>query len=89
MSRAWAALCKERDALLLVDEVQTGIGRTGSFFAYQSYGIAPDVVTCAKGIAGGLPMGACLVSKGLGDILQPGQNGSTFGGNPWPAPPPG
>ncbi len=77
-----AALCKERDALLLVDEVQTGSGRTGSFFAYQGYGIAPDVVTCAKGIAGGLPMGACLVSKGLGDILQPGQNGSTFGGNP-------
>lgn len=77
-----AQLCKERDVLLLVDEVQTGIGRTGTFYAYQGYGIEPDVVTTAKGIAGGLPMGACLVSKALGDILIPGQNGSTFGGNP-------
>ena len=75
-------LCKERDVLLLVDEVQTGIGRTGAFYAYQGYGIEPDVVTTAKGIAGGLPMGACLVSKALGDILTPSQNGSTFGGNP-------
>jgi acetylornithine/N-succinyldiaminopimelate aminotransferase len=77
-----AQLCRERDVLLLIDEVQTGIGRTGRFFAYQGYGVQPDVVTCAKGIAGGLPMGACLVSERLGDILQPGQNGSTFGGNP-------
>ena len=75
-------LCREKDVLLLIDEVQTGIGRTGRFFAYQGYGVHPDVVTCAKGIAGGLPMGACLVSERLGDILQPGQNGSTFGGNP-------
>ena len=75
-------LCDEKNVLLLVDEVQTGVGRTGSFFAYQGYGVEPDVVTCAKGIAGGLPMGACLVSERLGDILQPGQNGSTFGGNP-------
>ena len=77
-----AQLCREKDILLLIDEVQTGIGRTGRFFAYQGYGVQPDVVTCAKGIAGGLPMGACLVSERLGDILQPGQNGSTFGGNP-------
>ena len=77
-----AQLCREKDVLLLIDEVQTGIGRTGRFFAYQGYGAQPDVVTCAKGIAGGLPMGACLVSERLGDILQPGQNGSTFGGNP-------
>ena len=77
-----AQLCREKDVLLLIDEVQTGIGRTGRFFAYQGYGVQPDVVTCAKGIAGGLPMGACLVSERLGDILQPGQNGSTFGGNP-------
>ena len=77
-----AKLCREKDVLLLIDEVQTGIGRTGRFFAYQGYGVQPDVVTCAKGIAGGLPMGACLVSERLGDILQPGQNGSTFGGNP-------
>ena len=75
-------LCSELDILMMVDEVQTGIGRTGRFFAYQGYGVQPDVVTCAKGIAGGLPMGACLVSERLGDILQPGQNGSTFGGNP-------
>lgn len=77
-----AQLCREKDVLLLIDEVQTGIGRTGRFFAYQGYGVQPDVVTCAKGIAGGLPMGACLVSERLGNILQPGQNGSTFGGNP-------
>lgn len=77
-----AQLCREKDVLLLIDEVQTGIGRTGRFFAYQGYGVQPDVVTCAKGIAGGLPMGACLASERLGDILQPGQNGSTFGGNP-------
>ena len=77
-----AQLCKEQDVLLLVDEVQTGVGRTGSFFAYQGYGVEPDVVTCAKGIAGGLPMGACLVSERLGDILKPGMQGSTFGGNP-------
>ena len=77
-----ARLCKERNVLLLVDEVQTGIGRTGTFYAYQGYGIEPDVVTTAKGIAGGLPMGACLVSEALGDILTSGQNGSTFGGNP-------
>lgn len=77
-----AELCREKDVLLLIDEVQTGIGRTGRFFAYQGYGVQPDVVTCAKGIAGGLPMGACLVSERLGDILQLGQNGSTFGGNP-------
>ena len=80
--QAIADLCREKDWLLLVDEVQTGIGRTGTFYAYQGYGIEPDVVTTAKGIAGGLPMGACLVSKALGDILTPGQNGSTFGGNP-------
>ena len=77
-----AQLCKERDVLLLVDEVQTGIGRTGTFYAYQGYGIEPDVVTTAKVIAGGLPMGARLVSEALGDILTSGQNGSTFGGNP-------
>ncbi len=77
-----AQLCKEKDVLLLIDEVQTGVGRTGTFYAYQGYGIQPDVVTTAKGIAGGLPMGACLVSEKLGDILTPGMNGSTFGGNP-------
>lgn len=80
--RGLETLCRQRDVLLMVDEVQTGVGRTGSFYAYQGYGVQPDVVTTAKGLAGGLPMGACLVSERLGDILQPGQNGSTFGGNP-------
>lgn len=77
-----AQLCREKDVLLIVDEVQTGVGRTGFFYAYQGYGVQPDVVTTAKGIAGGLPMGACLVSERLGEILKPGQQGSTFGGNP-------
>ena len=77
-----AQLCGEKDVLLLIDEVQTGIGRTGSFYAYQGYGVKPDVVTTATGLAGGLPMGACLVSERLGDILKPGMQGSTFGGNP-------
>ncbi len=75
-------LCRERDVLLMLDEVQTGVGRTGTFYAYQGYGVHPDVVTTAKGLAGGLPIGACLVNEKLGDILKPGMNGSTFGGNP-------
>ena len=75
-------LCSQHDVLLMIDEVQTGVGRTGTFYAYQGYGVHPDVVTTAKGLAGGLPIGACLVSEKLGDILQPGMNGSTFGGNP-------
>ncbi len=75
-------LCGERDVLLMLDEVQTGIGRTGHFFSYQGMGVQPDVVTAAKGLAGGLPIGACLVSEKLRDILKPGQQGSTFGGNP-------
>lgn len=77
-----SALCREKDVLLMVDEVQTGVGRTGSFYSYQGYGVAPDVVTSAKGLAGGLPIGACLVSEKLRNILKPGQQGSTFGGNP-------
>ena len=76
------ALCDEKKMLLLIDEVQTGVGRTGTFYAYQGYGIEPDVVTTAKGIAGGLPMGACLCSAALSGILTAGMNGSTFGGNP-------
>ncbi len=79
------ALCRERDVLLILDEVQTGIGRTGYFYSYQRCGILPDVVTSAKAIAGGLPMGACLVSEKLKDVLSAGQNGSTFGGNPMAA----
>ena len=75
-------LCKERDVLLMIDEVQTGVGRTGHFYSYQDYGVQPDVVTSAKGLAGGLPIGVCLVGEKLRDILKPGQQGSTFGGNP-------
>ncbi|MBO0680692.1 acetylornithine transaminase [Mycolicibacterium sp. S2-37] len=69
-------------ALLVVDEVQTGMGRTGAFFAHQHDGIVPDVVTLAKGLGGGLPIGACLAVGATGDLLTPGLHGSTFGGNP-------
>lgn len=75
-------LCDENAVLLIIDEVQTGIGRTGNFFAYQGHGVNPDIVTCAKGIAGGLPMGVCMVSEKLREIMKPGMNGSTFGANP-------
>ncbi len=75
-------LCDQRDVLLMMDEVQTGVGRTGSFYSYQGFGIVPDVATSAKGLAGGLPIGACLVGEKLRDLLKPGQQGSTFGGNP-------
>lgn len=77
-----AELCAEKDILLMVDEVQTGISRTGAFFCYQNYEIRPDIVTSAKGIAGGLPMGACLCSKKLAQTLSGGTHGTTFGGNP-------
>ncbi|BBZ44376.1 acetylornithine transaminase [Mycobacterium parmense] len=69
-------------ALLVLDEVQTGMGRTGAFFAHQHDGITPDVVTLAKGLGGGLPIGACLAVGPAADLLTPGLHGSTFGGNP-------
>ncbi|WP_343600630.1 acetylornithine transaminase [Mycobacterium sp.] len=69
-------------ALLVLDEVQTGMGRTGTFFAHHHDGITPDVVTLAKGLGGGLPIGACLAVGAAGDLLTPGMHGSTFGGNP-------
>jgi acetylornithine aminotransferase len=69
-------------ALLVVDEVQTGVGRTGVFYAHQHDGITPDVVTLAKGLGGGLPIGACLAVGATGELLTPGLHGSTFGGNP-------
>ena len=77
-----AVLCAERDWLLLVDEVQTGIGRTGTLFAFQQYGILPDAVSFAKGIGGGLPLGGFLASEKCRDVLTAGTHGSTFGGNP-------
>jgi acetylornithine/N-succinyldiaminopimelate aminotransferase len=69
-------------ALLAVDEVQTGVGRTGDFFAHQHDGVTPDIVTLAKGLGGGLPLGACLALGPAADLMTPGLHGSTFGGNP-------
>ncbi|MCP2258486.1 acetylornithine aminotransferase [Streptoalloteichus tenebrarius] len=69
-------------ALLVLDEVQTGIGRTGAWFAFQHAGIVPDVITLAKGVGGGLPLGVCIGVGGAGELLEPGQHGTTFGGNP-------
>jgi acetylornithine/N-succinyldiaminopimelate aminotransferase len=80
--RAAYKLCRERDVLFLADEVQTGIGRTGKMFAYQHYGILPDAVTFAKGIAGGLPMGGVLASEQCAEVLGAGDHATTFGGNP-------
>ena len=77
-----AKLCAERDWLLLIDEVQTGIGRTGALFAFQQYGIQPDVVSFAKGIAGGLPMSGILANEKCRDVFTPGTHATTFGGNP-------
>ena len=80
--RAVEALCREKDLLLIIDEVQTGAGRTGKFLACQHAGIRPDVVTMAKGLGGGLPVGACLCTEGLKEVMSAGMHGSTFGGNP-------
>lgn len=77
-----AVLCAERDWLLIIDEVQTGIGRTGSLFCYQQYGVKPDIVSFAKGIGGGLPLGGFLVNERCRGVLTPGTHATTFGGNP-------
>lgn len=77
-----AALCKQEGLLLIIDEVQTGMGRTGSWFAHQQYGIEPDIFTSAKGIASGLPAGAMLAKGYLREAFTPGTHASTFGGNP-------
>ena len=77
-----AALCAERDILLLIDEVQTGNGRSGTLYAFEQYGVAPDIVTTAKGLGGGLPIGATLLGAKTADTLTPSSHGSTFGGNP-------
>ena len=78
-ARQWT---QERDILLVIDEVQTGNGRTGMLFSYQHFGFLPDIVTTAKGLAGGLPMGACLLGEKTEQVLGAGSHGSTFGGNP-------
>lgn len=74
--------CQAHDILVIVDEVQTGIGRTGSLFACQQYGIKPDIITCAKGLGAGLPIGAALMNEKTQDVLGHGDHGSTFGANP-------
>ena len=80
--RAAAEIAKEVGALLCVDEVQAGVGRTGTFFAFEQLAIEPDLVTLAKGLANGLPIGGLLVRNGVADAIGPGDHGSTFGGNP-------
>ncbi|HCR74282.1 MAG TPA: aspartate aminotransferase family protein [Ruminococcus sp.] len=77
-----AQICREKDLVFIADEVQTGVGRTGKFLAAEHYGVKPDVVTLAKGIAGGLPMGVCLADEKCCNVLTKGTHGSTFGGNP-------
>ena len=76
------ALCEEHGALLIFDEVQTGIGRTGRMFAYERYGVVPDIITLAKALGGGFPIGAMLARGEVAETFQPGDHASTFGGNP-------
>ncbi len=80
--RALTELVHAQGALLIIDEVQTGNGRTGALYAYMNYGIAPDIVSTAKGLAGGLPLGATLLAESVQDVFSYGDHGSTFGGNP-------
>lgn len=75
-------LCKENGALFIIDEIQTGIGRSGMPFAFQHFGLSPDIITSAKGLGNGLPIGAVIGKKELRDVFSPGSHGSTFGGNP-------
>ena len=80
--RAAAKLCADHDIPLMIDEVQTGNGRTGKLYAYQHFGITPDIVSTAKGLGGGLPIGATLMGEKVQNVLKPGDHGSTYGGNP-------
>jgi len=75
-------LCRENDVLLMIDEVQTGNGRTGTLYTYEQFGVSPDVVTTAKGLGGGLPIGACMMGEKCQAVLGKGDHGSTYGGNP-------
>jgi acetylornithine/N-succinyldiaminopimelate aminotransferase len=77
-----AAICQEKDILLMVDEIQTGMGRTGTLFAYEQYGIEPDVISVAKGLGSGFPIGAIIAKEKTAKGFDPGSHGSTFGGNP-------
>ena len=79
---AVAKICEEKDILLIFDEVQTGIGRTGKLFAHSHFDCKPDVVTLAKGLGAGLPIGCALLGEKCADVLHPGDHGTTFGGNP-------
>lgn len=81
-ARAVRRICDENKILLIDDEVQTGIGRTGKMFAYENYGIEPDIMTLAKALGGGVPISALLAKKEAGDAFRPGDHGTTFGGNP-------
>lgn len=76
------SICKNNDVLLIVDEVQTGNGRTGKLYSYMHFGLSPDIITTAKGLGGGLPIGACILGEKVKDVLTPSSHGSTFGGNP-------
>ena len=80
--QAAAKIAGEKDIPLIIDEVQTGNGRTGMFYAYMNYGITPDIVSTAKGLGGGLPIGATMLSEKVQNVLGPGDHGSTYGGNP-------
>ncbi|GIW55827.1 MAG: acetylornithine aminotransferase [Nitrospiraceae bacterium] len=75
-------LCRQQDVLLIFDEVQTGMGRTGTLFAYEQFGVEPDIMTLAKGLGGGVPIGACLATGRVAEVFTPGTHASTFGGNP-------
>ena len=80
--KALREICDENSLLLIFDEVQVGMGRTGKLFAYEHEGVEPDILTLAKSLAGGVPIGALLIKKGIADSFKPGDHASTFGGNP-------
>jgi acetylornithine/succinyldiaminopimelate/putrescine aminotransferase len=80
--KALRQLCDERDLVLIFDEVQTGMGRSGEIFCFKNFGVVPDVMTLAKALGGGLPIGACVAGGKFQDVLKPGEHASTFGGSP-------
>ena len=78
-------LCDQHQALLVFDEVQSGMGRSGKLFAYMHYGVTPDILTTAKALGGGFPVSAMLTTEEIASVMQVGTHGTTYGGNPWPA----